>query len=296
MNQIVLALGFGLVTASIVAIGAVGFSVQYAVSHIFNVAFGAVMSAAAYVAYLANVTFGANIWVAMVAGALGGAVLTTLIYSGIYGRFLSRGSGVFSLIMASLAVSVIVLDAIQAVAGTGFFSYAVPRDRSLHVAGIIWTPREVVIMVLALVTMFLFHGLLRFTRVGKAMRAISDEPDLARISGISVGRITLVAWAMSGMMCGLAGVALALDTVAFNNAIGANFLLVVVAAAVVGGIGSPYGAMAGALVVGIMIELAAILSPNMKDVAAFTLLVLILLVRPEGRQAISSFRPGVTNI
>jgi branched-chain amino acid transport system permease protein/neutral amino acid transport system permease protein len=91
-----------------------------------------------------------------------------------------------------------------------------------------------------------------------------------------------VAWALSGVLCGIAGVALALNLASFDFTFGNSFLLVIVAAAVFGSVGQPYGAMVGALVIGIVSEEAAIISPSLKQVVAFAILVLILLVRPNG--------------
>src|SRR5207245_1400737 len=94
------------------------------------------------------------------------------------------------------------------------------------------------------------HLLLRFTRIGKALRATAADPELARSCGIATERVVSAAWALSGGLCGLAGVALGLDLATFDFTFGNAFLLVIVAAAVFGSVGEPYGAMVGALVIG----------------------------------------------
>ena len=290
MNQVVLALGFGLVTSSIVALGAVGFTLQFSVSHIFNVAYGAVMTAAAYVAYFVNVTLGVNIWIGLAAGAVGGALISVVIQRYIYAPFSRRGSSVFALIMVSLALSIIIQNALQAVAGPEPLSYNVPRQHAIHVGDIIWTANEVVIMAIAVASMLVLHGVLHFSRLGKAMRAVADDADLTRNCGIDSRKVSTIAWALSGALCGIAGVALALDTVSFANDIGINFLIIVIAAAVIGGVGEPYGAVVGALIVGLATELAALVTPDLKDVVAFALLALMLLVRPNGLRAGGALR------
>jgi branched-subunit amino acid ABC-type transport system permease component len=282
MNQVTLAIGFGLVTASILALAAVGFSLQFGVSNIFNLAYGDVMTVGAFMAYLVNVKLGTSTWIAMIGGAVGGAVVSVLINRLIFVPFLRRGTALFTMVMVSLAVATILQNAIQAIAGAGFRSYAIAGEKSVHFAGMILTPRQLVIIGVAVVSMLALHGLLRYTRIGKAMRATAAHAELARSCGIATDRITAVAWAVSGALCGLAGVALALNLATFSFTFGNSFLLVIVAAAVFGSVGQPYGAMVGAVVIGLASELAAIVTPSLKQVVAFAILVVILLVRPNG--------------
>jgi branched-chain amino acid transport system permease protein/neutral amino acid transport system permease protein len=283
MDPLIQTIGFGLVTSAIISLGAVGFTLQFSVSHVFNFAYGAVMTASAYFAYLVNVTFGLNIWLAVAAGALFGAVLTMGLQGGIFQPFLARRADTFTLLIASIGVGLVLVSAINAIAGFGAHSFKVNFQVALHVWKFLWTPRELVIMGLAVVSMLALHAMLRYTRVGKAMRAVADDADLAGNSGVDARTITLVAWGISGLLCGLAGVILALDVVSFSSNIGASLLLVTIAAAVVGGIGEPYGAILGALVVGLSSELFAYwVSPGLKDVAAFVLLIVMLVTRPYG--------------
>jgi len=146
----------------------------------------------------------------------------------------------------------------------------------------LFTPRQLTIMGIAAGAMLALHLLFKFTRIGKAMRATSDDAALARSCGIATTRVVNVAWLASGLLCGLAGVALAMDLGTFDTNTGNSFLLIIVAAAVFGSVGEPYGAMVGALVIGISSELAAIVSPDLKNVVAFGLLVVVLLLRPQG--------------
>src|SRR5438094_3988332 len=281
MNQVTLAIGFGLVTSAILALSAVAFTLQFGVSNIFNLAFGDVMVIAAFAAYAANVA-GADIWVAMTAGALAGALTSVLINRAVFVPFLRRGTSLFTMVMVSLAVATILSNALQVVVGTTFRSYRVPAEASLHLLGMLLTPRQLVVIGIAAASMLALHGLLRHTRIGKAMRATATDAELARSCGIATDRITGIAWAISGALCGLGGVAPALNLASFNFTFGSSFLLVIVAAAVFGSVGQPYGAMVGALVIGMASELAAIVTPSLKSVVAFGILVLVLLVRPNG--------------
>ncbi len=281
MNQLTLAIGFGLVTSAILALCAVGFTLQFGVSNILNLAYGDVMTVSAFMAYLVNAS-GAGIWLAICAGAATGAVVSVLISTLIFTPFLRRGTSRFAMIMVSLALAVILQNAIQAVAGPAFRSYSRSQGTSLHLLGMILTPYQLAIIGVAAASLLALHLLLRYTRIGKALRATAADAELARSCGIATERVSALAWAISGALCGLGGVTLALNLASFDFHFGNAFLLVIVAAAVFGSVGQPYGAMVGALVIGMASELAAIWTPSLKQVVAFVILALILLVRPAG--------------
>ncbi len=281
MNQLTLTIGFGLVTSAILALCAVGFTLQFGVSNILNLAYGDVLTVSAFMAYLVNAS-GANIWLAMCVGAATGAVVSVLISTLIFTPFLRRGTSRFTMVMVSLALAVILQNAIQAVAGPAFRSFRQSQGTSLHLLGMILTPYQLVIIGVAAASMLALHLLLRYTRIGKALRATAADAELARSSGIATERVSALAWAISGALCGLGGVTLALNLASFDFHFGNAFLLVIVAAAVFGSVGQPYGAMVGALVIGMASELAAIWTPSLKQVVAFVILAVILLVRPAG--------------
>jgi branched-subunit amino acid ABC-type transport system permease component len=282
VNTIVPAIGFGIVTASILAVAGVGFTLQFGVTNILNLAYGDIMTAAAFVAYLLT-RAGFSVWLALVAGAVFGSVFSVLLNRCIYTPFVGRGTRLFGMIIVTIAVSLIVQNGLLAIFGANFFSLKMPRPTSVHIAGMTFTTDQLAIIAIAVVVMLLIHLLLRYTKLGKAMRATAADPDLARNCGIATDRVIDLAWAISGALCGLAGVILVLNVTAFTDTTGSQFLIPVVAVAVLGGIGQPYGAMLGALVVGIATEVtAAIFNPEYKDVVAFVILVIVLLARPQG--------------
>jgi branched-chain amino acid transport system permease protein/neutral amino acid transport system permease protein len=282
MNTIVPAIGFGIVTASILAVAGVGFTLQFGVTNILNLAYGDIMTAAAFVAYLLT-SAGFSVWLALVAGAAFGSVFSVLLNRCVYTPFVGRGTRLFGMIIVTIAVSLIVQNGLLAIFGANFFSLKMPRPTSVNIAGMTFTTDQLAIIAIAVVVMLLIHLLLRYTKLGKAMRATAADPDLARNCGIATDRVIDLAWAISGALCGLAGVILVLNVTAFTDTTGSQFLIPVVAVAVLGGIGQPYGAMLGALVVGIATEVAAaIFSPEYKDVVAFVILVIVLLARPQG--------------
>ena len=282
MSQIVLSLGFGLVTASILAIGAVGFTIQFGVTNLFNLAYGETMTVSAFAAYLARTTLHWDMWLSMAAGALCGMLLSLALSRCVFLPFLQRGTSQFAMVMVTVAVSFILKNVLQIWSGANFYSYQLPPEPSIRFLGMVFDARELTIIGLAIASLLGLHLLFKYTRLGKAMRATSDDPALARSVGIPTSRIVSAAWLLSGLLAGLAGVALAMDLGTFDSNTGGSFLLLIVAAAVFGSVGEPYGAVLGALVIGIASELAAIVSPTLKDVVAFAILVLVLLFRPEG--------------
>jgi branched-subunit amino acid ABC-type transport system permease component len=276
------AIGFGLVTASILAVAGVGFTLQFGVTNILNLAYGEIMTAAAFVAYLVT-SAGISVWLALVAGGAFGAVFSVLLNRALYTPFVRHGTRLFGMIIVTIAVSLIVQNSMLAIFGANFFSLSMPRPASVHIAGMVFTTVQLAIIGVAVVAMLLIHLLLRYTKLGKAMRATATDPDLARNCGIATERVIDLAWAISGGLCGLAGVILVMNLTAFTDTTGAQFLIPIIAVAVLGGIGQPYGAMLGALVIGIVSELAAaVISPDYKNVVAFVILVMVLLARPQG--------------
>ncbi len=276
------AIGFGVVTASILAVAGVGFTLQFGVTNILNLAYGDIMTAAAFVAYLVT-SAGISVWVALVVAAAFGAVFSVLLNRGLYTPFVRRGTRLFGMIIVTIAVSLVVQNSLLAIFGANFFTLKMARPSSVHMAGMVFTTVQLAIIGIAVVAMLLIHLLLRYTKLGKAMRATATDPDLARNCGIATDRVIDLAWAISGALCGLAGVILVMNVTSFTDTTGAQFLIPIIAVAVLGGIGQPYGAMLGALVIGLASELAAaVISPDYKDVVAFVILVIVLLARPQG--------------
>jgi branched-subunit amino acid ABC-type transport system permease component len=276
------ALGFGILTASILALAAVGFTVQFSVTNILNLAYGDVMTGAAFIAYVAA-SGGLGGWWGLAVGGLFGAVFSLALNRLVYTPFIRRGASLFTMIIVTIAVSLILQNLIQAIWGPGFFSLHIPAGPSMHALGTVLTESQLAVVALVVASMIALHVMLRFTRLGKAMRATAADPELARNCGIQTRRVTDFAWLISGLFCGLAGVTLVVDFGSFQSTTGGAFLVPIVAAAVLGGVGHPYGAMLGALVIGIVSELSAtVIDPAYKDVTAFVVLIAVLLIRPQG--------------
>jgi branched-subunit amino acid ABC-type transport system permease component len=282
VNQLIPAVGFGLITASILCIAAVGFTLQFSVTNILNLAYGDIMTACAFAAYLANHA-GVNIWLCLVIAALFGAVFSAAINRFVYFQFVRRGTRLFGMIIVTIAMSLIIQNVLLAIFRPTFFSYEASPGPSYNFGGMIFTASQLAIIGIAVAAMLAVHLLSTRTKLGKAMRATATNPSLARSCGIATDQVIDAAWLLSGALCGIAGVALVLNTATFSEVTGSNFLVPIIAAAILGGIGQPYGAMLGALTIGLASEIsAAVISPSYKDVVAFAILIVVLLVRPQG--------------
>lgn len=282
MSVLIAAFGFGLVSMSVIALAAVGFTMQFGITNIINLAYGEVMIASAYVAYYLD-NAGVSIWIAMLAGAAFGAVFSFLINRFIYAPFQRKGTSHLGMVIVSLAVSLMISNIMLPIVGYFSVSYRERFSNLLRFGAIALTVNQIAIIALAIAVMVVIHALLRYTRLGKAMRATAANATLARNCGIPTQRVVDGVWLITGALCGLAGVVAALDSDSFTIASGAGFLITALAAAVLGGAGAPYGAMIGAVVIGLLTELsAAIWSPDYKQVVAFAILVLVMVMRPQG--------------
>lgn len=275
------AFGFGLVSMSVIALAAVGFTMQIGVTNLINLAYGEVMISSAYVAYYLN-RAGVTIWIGMIAGAAFGAVFSFLLNRTVYAPFQRKNTSHLGMVIVSLAVSLMMANILLPL--VGYYSVSYQQTFSIvRMGGIILTTNQIAIMVLSVAVMLAIHGLLRYTRIGKAMRATAANPTLARNCGIPTQRVVDVVWLVTGALCGLAGVVAGLNSDSFMISNGGGFLITALAAAVLGGAGQPYGAMIGAVVIGMVTELsAAAWSADYKEVVAFGLLVLVMVLRPQG--------------
>lgn len=282
MNSLLLSVGFGLVTAAIIALSAVGLTLQFGVTNFVNFAYGDVMTVGVYVAYVLN-RDGMDIWAALAIAAVVCAVLAVAINILVIRPFQRKSTNAVIMLVVTIGLSLILQNTVLGIFGPQFLRYQMQSGTSMHFGPFIFTADQIGIMILALVSMVALHLLLQLTRYGKAMRAVSDNSDLARLSGIPVPRIVDATWALSGLLAGIAGVVLAINVSAFTPSLGFSFLLVIFAAVIVGGIGKPYGAMAAAVIIGVASSVGAnFISSEYKDVIAFVILILVLLIRPEG--------------
>jgi len=271
---------FALATAGVIAVAAVGLTLSYGVTRFINFAYGELL------------TLGAFFTLALVGTGLplaGAAILATL-FVGVAGVLVARifydplmPRGPFPLLITSVGVAFILQNLLRMVFGSNPKRFPMPLLRPWHLGGLFIPKAQVGILLVAVLTMLAVHLLLRYTLAGKMMRAASDNQALARVSGVNTSRIIRLTWFVSSLIAGLGGVLLAVTQVAIQPAMGWSFLLVIFSATLLGGIGRPYGAMLGALVVGFGMELGtAYIAANYTYAFAFAILVVVLLFRPQG--------------
>lgn len=243
----------GLVLASIVIVAAIGLSLLYGIRGFPNFAYGDMMTLGAYVALAINLftEFLVGAVVAFVVLALVGMILELLIFRRLEGR------GPVAPLVASVGVGLIVQNGIRAIATTRQWNFNVAPIQDIPIApGLgIHPVRGIATLAIALLFMLSAHILLKYTNLGKSMRATADNLELAKATGIDTARVRYATWAVSCAFASTAGVLLGIGTV-ISPTMGFDILLLIFAAVIVGGIGSPYGAMLGGLVVGLSQEMS----------------------------------------
>ncbi|MGH8959640.1 MAG: branched-chain amino acid ABC transporter permease [Jatrophihabitantaceae bacterium] len=286
MSIFVAALAFGVVTAAILALAALGFTLQAGMTNVVNLAYGSTMTVGAFAAYAGQTIFHLSLWPAVIFASVAVAVISAAINRGVLGPFIRRGTKDFQMLVVTFAIGIILEYMIVAKWGETFYSYrgvSISSRSTIHWGSFELTNVQVIITLAAIVLLVSFHILVRYTRFGRSLRAMADDKELARACGVNVGRLTDGVWLMSGALAGLSGAALAINAGSFDEILGANFLLVVVAAAILGGAGEPYGAMVGAVIVSMTMEISTVWIPGSdKEAVALLLLVIMVLVRPQG--------------
>lgn len=279
-DTLVSAVAFGVVLASIIAIAAMGFTIQFGLTNVLNLSFGSVMTVGAFAAYLAQ-THGMNAWYGLAVGGAAGALLTLLLGRWLFRLYARRGAKLFEMMMVTLGLGLVLNYGIQAISHNNVYQFSAAQGSPLHFGPVTITPTQAILVGVGAVIFVGLESLLRLTRIGKALRAMAAEPALARSCGIRTGQIVIITWIISGFLCGLAGVVYVINSQSVGYDTGELFLPLVLAAAILGGVGSPGGAVAAALLMGVVTQVvAAFGSASYSTVAGFGILVLVLVSRP----------------
>jgi branched-chain amino acid transport system permease protein len=281
----------GLIVGSIMALGAIGLTLIYGILKFANFAHGDLMTVGAYVAFLTfyggghigPLSFGFGMLPAILAAIVVVGLLSVLIDRIVYRPLRRRNANLVILAMASLGMAIVARAVVYIGLGPDQRFYVGGIQNALQLPfGITLKPDQIFIGCTALVVVVLVYLLLYRTKLGKAMRATADNMELAKVAGIDTERVIMWTWAIGGGLAGLAGVLLGVQS-HLTPEIGFDFLLPLFAATILGGVGSPQGALLGALIVGISQEVSTEwISPAYKPTIAFIILFAILLVRPRG--------------
>ena len=271
---------YGIVLGSIITLGAIGVSLIFGILRFAHFAHGDMMTVGAY---LALVGVGVLQWpmpvvfpLALAGTALVGIGIDRVIY-----RPLRKASPIIMLI-SSVGTALMLRSLVQIFWGPDNKIYEAGIDIPYRIWGLRIKPDQITIVLGAFVLVVLLHLFLHRTRMGKAMRATSDNIDLAKVSGINTERVVLWTWIIAAAMAAAGGIFLGIDT-RLNPIMGWRILLPVFAASILGGIGSIYGAIFGGLLIGVVQELSTLfISPAYKPAVAFGIMVIMLVVRPRG--------------
>jgi branched-chain amino acid transport system permease protein len=281
VSTFLVSVGAGLATAAILALSAVAFTLEYAVSKIANFAHGELLTIGAYAAYTGQKLTGGSLAGAAAIAAVTGAVAGVALDLALIERF--KGRTAITVFIATLGASLVIQNVLMIIYGAANVSYTLSQGTLHHVGPFLWTTLDLEVIASALVIAVLLYVLLQRLKFGKAIRAIAQNRTLAQVSGIPAQRVITGTWALAGALAGFAGFMLAVTVGTFGPGLGFGFLLITITAAVAGGIGRPYGTLGGALIVGLAVQIAGTYTSSAYQlVYAFGLLVLLMLIRPNG--------------
>ena len=290
----------GFILGSIIALGAIGITLIYGILNFANVAHGDYMTMGAYVALfvveealprvgiegqgLGPFTFGYPVLLALPVAVAVVAIGAIALDAVIYRRLRDRRVNAVVLAMMSLGVAIALRGLVQIIWSGGTQHYPRESRQVYHLPmDVRIAPDSIFIAVVTVILVAAVYLLLTRTRMGKAMRATADNPDLALVSGIDTQSVIRWTWAIGAGLAATAGVLLAVSQAQLLPIMGWKFLIPLFAAVTLGGIGNPYGALVGAFIIGVSAEVSTQwLNPSYKPAVAFAIMIVMLLVRPRG--------------
>ncbi|TFV87663.1 branched-chain amino acid ABC transporter permease [Blastococcus sp. CT_GayMR16] len=271
-------LRFGL----LIAMCAVGLSLIFGTTGLTNFAHGELVTLGAVVAFFIN-SHGVPLIAAGLIAVVVGGLVGALNELGLWRPLRRRGTGLVAALVVSIGLSLAARYLIQTFYGgrsNAYIDYQSQRARDYGILTL--TDRDLYSIIISVIVLVAVAVMLQRTRIGKAMRAVADNRDLAASSGIDVNRVILVVWVMGGALAALGGVLLGLsDQVQWD--MGFRLLLLMFAGVTLGGLGTAYGALVGSVIVGIFVQMSTLVIPDdVKYVGGLLLLIVILIIRPQG--------------
>ena len=272
----------GLTLGSVYALGAIGLTLVYGILKLTNFAHGDFLTFGAYMAFLVNVTWGGPLVLGILFGMLATALMAVFLEKIMWGPMRARGAGLLQLLLMSIGLAFLLRYTIQFIWGTKVRALDVNVTDSVQFLGLRIGRTDLLVIVVGFITLMAVGLMLKYTLLGKRMRALSDNFDLAETSGIDTSQIVLFTWILAGALAGLAGV-LAAEVTNLRPEFGFALLLPIFAAVILGGIGDAFGALAGGIVLGLVTELSTLeIEPRWKVAVGFAVLIIVLFVRPQG--------------
>jgi neutral amino acid transport system permease protein len=281
--MLALSIGFGIITGGVLALAALGLSLLFRTVKFINFCYGDVLALGAYLAFFCNVTLRLALLPSALLGMLFTGMVGVVIHKVVI-KPLKEGvkAGPLTLLIATMGVAFMIRNLILIVWGPEPKMYNVATQEAMRIGPFLITPIQLMAILISVLIMVLIYLLLQYTQLGKMIRATADNIDLARIRGIRTERVIVWTWLISSSLAGLAGVMLGLMG-AVDHHMGIEMLLVIFASVIMGGIGNPYGAVAGAMIIGIAMEVSSAFGlSEYKAALAYLLMGVILLLKPKG--------------
>ena len=267
----------------IIALASVGLSLIFGTTGLTNFAHGELVTWGALATWYVNVRLGMGLIPAAALGVAAGGAAGALLDRGIWRPLRRRGTGLIAMMVVSIGLSLLLRYLFLYQFGgrsRPFADYTV--QRAIDIGPVAVTAKDLVSIAIAIVVLLFVAGFLQRTRMGKAMRAVADNPDLAASSGIDVQRVILVVWVFGGALAALGGILIGLGE-QVNWQMGFTYLLLMFAGITLGGLGTAYGALVGGFIVGLFVQVSTFwISSELKNVGALAVLVVVLLIRPQG--------------
>jgi branched-chain amino acid transport system permease protein len=275
----------GIISGSVFSLIAIGFSLIYTTTHFFHFAHGAVYTSGAYLAYLFFIVLHLPIYIAFPLAIVGAAIIGAGMEMGVYRPMRKRNATSMVLLIASLGLFVILQNVISLIFGDDIKSI---RTGTTKVGILIpctdarITPIQITIIAVAVALIIITALILKFTRIGKALRAVASNSELARVSGIDIERVILFAFLLGSALAGASAILIALD-IDMTPTMGFSALMMGVVAAIVGGVGNVAGASAGGFLMGLAMNIGVWrISSQWQNTIAFVILLIFLIFRPQG--------------
>lgn len=288
----------GLSTGAIFALGAVGLTLVYGILKLVNFAHGDFLTFGAYMAYIVNVSWGGPLILGVFFAILATALLGIGLEKGMWGPMRARGAGQLQLLLMAIGLAFVIRYGIQFVPtingdgitwdqpafGTTLLQYDISTSSAVEFIGLRIGEMQLIVIIVGFIVLIATGLMLKLTTLGKRMRALSDNLDLAETSGINTSRVILWTWIFAAGLAGLAGVFAGAIT-QLQPELGFELLLPIFAAVVLGGIGNAFGALTAGVLLGIVVEWSTFLPfvpSGAKLAVGFIVLILVLVIRPQG--------------
>lgn len=279
MVRVINGLNFGL----LLALAAMGASLIYGTTGLSNFAHGEMVTWGALMALVLTSFVSLPFWIGIILAVVMGGVLGLALDAGLWRPLRRRGLGVVQLMIVSIGLSLALRYTFQYFIGGSTYQLPGASPTPIQFGPISLSYIDLISMGVSIVVILAVAYFLLGTRVGKATRAISDNPQLASASGINVDRVIRIVWILAGVLAALSGILWAYFRPGVRWDMGTQMLLLIFAAITLGGLGTAFGALLGALIVGMVVEVSTLVIPSdLKYAGALVVLILILLVRPQG--------------